>query len=126
MSDEKDGRNLHKDAVIYDGAGVKTTWQGGSSKLETITPVVKPSKHQLEVFGNPNAKTCGGCRHFRQDAFKAEAKRTQFFRELIKGYEWKPEHLCDPPDQLGLCHMRDGTICGPRTAACDHWTPQRK
>ena len=126
MSDDK--KNLHRDAPDMSGGGIKTSWGSGEQKsgIETLTPVIKPSKSQMRVFGDPDAKTCGGCRHFRPDAFKAEARRTQFFRELINGYQWKPEHLCDAPDKLGLCHMSDGTICGPNTAACDHWTPQRK
>jgi len=127
MSDSDPPKNLHPEAADYSHAGLKTTWGAGPGpKIETMTPVVRPTKQQLAVFGNAEAKVCGGCQHFRPDAFKSEAKRTQFFRELVQGYQWKLEHLCDPPNELGLCHMRDGTICGPRTAACDQWAPKRK
>lgn len=119
----------------YEGAkpgGIAVNWTDGvTGKTHLRTQLAQPSAHDVAVFSNPRAETCGNCKYFDLEGGRKEILRQRFAEKLVREYEWKMRHLGAPVDAIALCGASAAGGGGSLLAvtfmskSCDQFRPKR-
>jgi|SRR6185503_11798414 len=116
-----------EDAVARDNAGqaagLPLQWQNGAGEgVGQQRMIQKPTLKQVEQFTRAQVRTCGSCKHFRNNHFRQIAGR--FMAKLIHEYQWNPKYIGDRPENMGRCAEDESLAVGPNSLACSHYNPK--
>lgn len=98
--------------------------QGNTVGMRSM--VLRPREEDVALFGT-EVKVCGDCKYFERGlTAKVEVQNQRFFERLVLEEGWKTQHLCSPPEDLGLCGAGNGEMMtGRMHKACDQYREAR-
>jgi hypothetical protein len=100
-------------------------WKSGDKVVaKSETKIQLPTGSETATFSQQDAKTCGGCRHFR-GAQKDRPTIKGFVAAALHEAGWKKMFLGDKPENLGRCSEDEGLVVGPNSRACTHYSQKR-
>ena len=92
--------------------------QTGAQLVRQISP------KELAIFGSQQTRSCAGCKFFNHRAAQEKLFKDKELATIIHDYEWKVQHLCTDPKDLGVCEQR-GLFTGPTYAPCEDYVAKR-
>lgn len=101
-------------------------------RTEEGSLIHRPDAKDMELVANGSGNVCGSCRYFSIAEGQSLMKAQRFIEVLVREHGWKPEYLCSPQNELGVCgatlsgaKSEAATITGRMHKACDQFRPSK-